>query len=135
MGRPLPSFLLARFVPAGPVFPLIGVVITALGLALAVAARRQLADNWSASVQIKQNHALIRGGLYRYMRHPIYSGILLAVLGSALAIGEIRCLLAFALILIALLIKSRHEETRLRRFFPDYDGYAAATAALIPFLI
>jgi protein-S-isoprenylcysteine O-methyltransferase Ste14 len=135
MGRPWPAFLLVRFVPAGPVFSLLGVVIAAIGLALAVAARRQLAGNWSAAVEIKQNHTLIRGGLYRYVRHPIYSGILLAILGSAIAIGQWRGVLAFALILVALLIKSRHEEQRLRQAFPDYGAYVAETAALIPFLI
>jgi protein-S-isoprenylcysteine O-methyltransferase Ste14 len=133
--RPWPVFLWARFVPAGLFFPVIGVVVTAIGLALAIAARRQLADNWSAAVEIKQNHALIRGGLYRHVRHPIYSGILLAVLGSAIAIGQWRGLLAFVLIVVALLIKSRHEENRLRATFADYGAYAAETAALIPFLL
>jgi protein-S-isoprenylcysteine O-methyltransferase Ste14 len=133
--RPWPVFLWARFVPVGLFFPVIGVVITALGLGIAIAARVQLAGNWSAAVEIKQNHALIRGGLYRYVRHPIYSGILLAILGSAIAIGQWRGLLAFVLIVIALLIKSRHEERRLRDALPDYAAYAAETAALIPFLL
>lgn len=126
---------LARFLPLGLAFPLLGTILTAIGLAIAIAARRQLAGNWSAAVEIKEGHALIRGGLYRYVRHPIYSGILLAVLGSALVLGLWQSLLGFALLLLAFVLKSRHEEARLRQTFPDYDDYARKTSALIPFLL
>lgn len=114
-------------------FAIVGTVVTAVGHSIAIAARVQLAGNWSAAVEIKQDHALIRGGLYRYARHPIYLGILLALLGSAIAIGQWRDLIGFALILVALLLKLRHKEERLRATFADYAG--ARTAALVPFLI
>ena len=86
-------------------------------------------------VFIVDDHALLRSGPYRYVRHPIYPGILLALLGTAVALDRWRAVVAFALIFAALLLKSRHEENRLRRALPDYATYARETAALIPFLL
>lgn len=129
---PLP---VAHFLPLDPAFPLVGTILTAAGIGIAVAARRQLAGNWSAAVEIKEGHALIRSGLYRHVQHPIYSGILLAVPGTAIVLGLWQSLLGFALLLLAFVLKSRHEEARLRAAFPDYDRYAQETAALIPFLL
>lgn len=130
-----PLFLHARFLGERVIFAPLGAVVTALGLAIAVAARMQLAGNWSAAVEIKEDHALIRDGLYRRVRHPIYSGLLLALFGSAIAIDQWRELIGCALILVALMLKSRHEEKRLRQTFSDYAAYARQTAALIPFLL
>lgn len=133
--RLTPPLLHARFLGDPLLFAILGTMITAVGHGIAIAARVQLAGNWSAAVEIKQDHALIRRGLYRYVRHPIYSGVLLALLGSTIAIGQWRDLIGFALLLVSLLLKARHEEERLRIAFADYDRYAAQTAALIPFLI
>jgi protein-S-isoprenylcysteine O-methyltransferase Ste14 len=133
--RATPAAMAQPFLPATAAGAWLGIALTALGLGLAIAARVQLGGNWSAAVEIKEDHGLIREGLYRYVRHPIYSGILLAFLGSAVALDRWRALLAFALILAALILKSRHEEAQLRQTFPDYDRYARETAALIPFLL
>lgn len=130
-----PPFLHARFLPLPAIFAPLGTIVTALGLGVSVAARIQLGGNWSAAVEIKDGHALIRHGLYRHVRHPIYSGLLLGLLGSTIAIGQWRELLGLAVILAALILKARHEENLMRRTFPDYDGYARETAALIPFLL
>ena len=133
--RATPAILAERFLPPSPIFAWFGVVLTALGLAIAIAARMALAANWSAAVEIKEEHALIRGGPYRYVRHPIYAAILLALLGSAIALDRWNALLAFVLIFASLWIKSRHEENRLRHVLPDYAAYARETAAFIPFLL
>ncbi|MBO0759160.1 MAG: isoprenylcysteine carboxylmethyltransferase family protein [Bradyrhizobiaceae bacterium] len=133
-GRHLPSLLTQRFLPqtsAGPVF---GVVMVALGLGFAVWARRHLGPNWSSIVTLKEGHALIRTGPYGYVRHPIYSGMLLALLGTAVVIGEWRGLLAFALAFASLAFKSRVEEGRMREIFPEYDQYCHDTVALIPWV-
>ena len=130
-----PAILAAPFLPPSTIGSVSGLAVTALGLALAIAARTYLAGNWSAAVEIKEGHALIRSGPYRYVRHPIYSGLLLALLGTAVALDRWRAVVAFALIFVALLLKSRHEESRLRRALPDYATYARETAALIPFLL
>ena len=67
-----------------------GAALVALGLGFAVWARVHLAGNWSGTVTLKQDHDLIRSGPYRLTRHPIYTGILLAVLGTAIALAEWR---------------------------------------------
>jgi protein-S-isoprenylcysteine O-methyltransferase Ste14 len=130
-----PAILGLPFLPPSLIGTWLGVAITALGLWIAIAARIYLGGNWSARVEIKEDHALIRTGPYRYVRHPIYSGILLAVLGSAIALDRWRALLGFGLIFAALWLKARHEEALLRQVLPDYDAYASQTAALIPFLL
>lgn len=130
-----PAILRAPFLPPGMIGAVVGLLLTALGLSLAIAARITLAGNWSAAVEIKEDHALIRSGPYRYVRHPIYSGLLLAVLGSAIALDRWSALLAFVLIFASLWLKARHEEEGLRQALPDYGAYARKTAALIPFLL
>ncbi len=133
--RATPALLAQPFLPPTAIGAALGAILTASGLGIAIAARITLAGNWSAAVEIKEGHALIRGGLYRYVRHPIYAGILLALLGSALALDRWRALFGFVLIFAALLLKSRHEEIRLRQALPGYDDYARKTAALIPFFL
>ena len=70
--------------PPGPVLPLIGAAIVAAGIGYASWARVHLGRNWSSKVVVKEDHALIRTGPYRLVRHPIYTGMLLALLGSAM---------------------------------------------------
>ena len=132
--RLVPKLLTRRFVPANLVYPTIGVALLALGLAFSVWARRHLGRNWSAHVVVKEDHALIRTGPYRHVRHPIYTGILLAMLGMAIAIGEWRTLVGFAFMVLSFAMKSREEESRMRETFPEYGEYERGTAALIPFV-
>jgi protein-S-isoprenylcysteine O-methyltransferase Ste14 len=113
-----------RLLPGGKLYAWIGVLITVLGLALAIWARIHLGRNWSASVELKESHSLVRTGPYRITRHPIYVGLLIAVLGTSVTRGDIRGLLAFFLVLVALFGKSRREEALLRRHFGDeYERY------------
>jgi protein-S-isoprenylcysteine O-methyltransferase Ste14 len=130
----LPPPLTRRFLPAGPALPMFGAVLVAAGLGFSVWARRHLGRNWSSSVVVKEDHALIRSGPYAHVRHPIYTGLLLALLGTVLAIGEWRGLAALALALLAFAWKSRAEEGRMRETFPEYEQYRRETASLIPFV-
>ena len=130
--RLLPHVLRERVLPGGIFFPVLGALLVTAGLILAIYARRHLGRNWSANVTVKENHVLIRTGPYRYVRHPIYTGILLGFLGTAVAVGEWRGVLAVALALAAFVWKSRVEEDRMRAIFPDYEQYRKGTAALIP---
>jgi len=116
----------------GPLPPTIGTILVFAGLALAVWARWHLGRNWSGAVVVKQGHTLTRTGPYRRVRHPIYSGVLLALLGTALAIGEPRGFVATALILCGFLVKLSSEEARMREIFADYADYSRDTARLIP---
>jgi protein-S-isoprenylcysteine O-methyltransferase Ste14 len=128
----MPRVLHRRFVPPGAPAQVAGLVLLAAGLGYAVWARRHLGRNWSAAVVVKEDHALVRTGPYRRVRHPIYSGMLLAFLGTAIAIGEWRGLVGFVLAFASFLLKSRMEEARMAETFPEYTEYRRHTAALIP---
>jgi protein-S-isoprenylcysteine O-methyltransferase Ste14 len=83
-----------------------------------------------------RGHELVADGPYRRVRHPIYTGVLAAVAGTALAIGEGRALLALALAVAALWRKLTLEEAVMRNEFGDaYAAYCARTRALIPFVL
>lgn len=94
-----------------------GLIMTAAGLGFSVWARVHLGRNWSALVTVKQDHELIRTGPYGLVRHPIYTGVLLAILGTAVAIGEWRALIAFSLITIGFVLKLRSEERFMSQTF------------------
>jgi protein-S-isoprenylcysteine O-methyltransferase Ste14 len=131
--HPANNWLTQRYVPRSPVWFFAGLVMTVFGLGFAVFARVWLGRNWSATVTLKQDHELIRGGPYCRVRHPIYSGLLLAVLGSAIAIGEWRGLLALALITAGFLRKISVEERVLTEQFGDaYTRFRAEVPALLP---
>jgi protein-S-isoprenylcysteine O-methyltransferase Ste14 len=83
---------------------------------------------------VKEGHTLVRTGPYRIVRHPIYTGLLLAVIGTAVAIGEWRGVLAIIFVLIGFLRKIRVEEERMSENFPEYAEYRQQTAVLIPLL-
>jgi protein-S-isoprenylcysteine O-methyltransferase Ste14 len=113
------GWLGARFVPASDAAAWIGVVVTAAGVAIAFWARWHLGANWSGVVTVKEGHELIRSGPYRSIRHPIYTGILLALLGTAFAVGEVRGLLAVVIASLSFYIKARREESFLTQEFGD----------------
>jgi protein-S-isoprenylcysteine O-methyltransferase Ste14 len=113
---------------------LLGLALLVAGLGVAVWARAYLGRNWSGTVSVKEGHELIRTGPYAYVRHPIYTGLLAAVLGTAIASGTVRAALGFLIILAALARKLRAEEVFMRETFPDeYPRYSAEVPALIPF--
>jgi protein-S-isoprenylcysteine O-methyltransferase Ste14 len=124
-----------RFVPPDPAIARAGLLLVILGLGFSLWARAFLGRNWSGTVTIKEGHTLVSGGPYRWVRHPIYTGLLLAVLGTALVCGEWRGLAALALAFAGFLYKSRLEERRLQQEFPEYEAYRRVTPALIPFLL
>jgi len=114
----------------------VGAVLTVAGLLVSVWARVHLGRNWSATITVKKDHELITSGPYRFARHPIYSGLLLAFIGSALACGELRAILAVTLAFWALWRKLRIEEQWMReQFGTAYDEYARRVAALVPFVL
>jgi len=127
------AWLYRRTLPGEPWLAAAGVILTAAGLALAVWARLHIGSNWSGTVTVKVGHELVRSGPYRSVRHPIYSGILLAVIGTAIERRQICGLLAIALIYGSFLLKSRIEERYMAATFGTaYEEYRHATGSLIP---
>ena len=130
--RLVPAMLKTRFVAPGPFLPSLGGVLALAGLGLAVWARVHLGREWSGLVTLKKGHVLIRTGPYRAIRHPIYTGLLLAVIGTTLAIGEWRGLLAIFCIFVGFIRNVRAEEMLMGCAFPQYAEYRKTTAALVP---
>jgi protein-S-isoprenylcysteine O-methyltransferase Ste14 len=125
-----------RFVPALEWVAWLGFILTLAGLAFACWARAILGRNWSGVVQLKQDHELIVRGPYSIVRHPIYTGLLLAFFGSALAIGQWRALLATAIVAISFWRKLRLEERWMRELFGDrYVNYMRRVKALVPWVL
>jgi protein-S-isoprenylcysteine O-methyltransferase Ste14 len=122
-----------RFVPDAPWIGATGVAIAAAGIALAIWARRHLGQNWSATVTLKEGHELIRTGPYGRIRHPIYTGMLVAFAGTALALGEYRGLLGFAIATCTLFAKAKKEERYLVQEFGDrFQEHIRHTGMFLP---
>ncbi len=131
-----PSFLNERFLPLSDWCFWCGAGITACGLLFSVWGRRHLGTNWSQAVTVKKGHELITSGPYGLVRHPIYTGLLLAFVGSAVARGEWRGLLAVALVFAVLWHKLSLEEKWMRaQFGESYEAYSRHVAALVPHVI
>jgi protein-S-isoprenylcysteine O-methyltransferase Ste14 len=125
--------LSSRIFPDTPAVQITGAIITFAGLAFTAWARTVLGRNWSAVVTIRQDHHLIRTGPYRWVRHPIYSGLLLAMLGTAISLGLLRGLAGTLIGLAAFRMKASLEEAFLtEQFGPEYIEYKKKVKALIP---
>lgn len=112
----------------------IGVILCVAGIGLAIWARRYLGRNWSGYPTMKVDHELVTSGPYRYVRHPIYTGMLTALLGSSLVVGP-AWLIAFIIFCVVFVWRIRVEERYMMKLFPDqYPAYKARTKALIPFV-
>jgi protein-S-isoprenylcysteine O-methyltransferase Ste14 len=125
-----------RIVPLAVVSSVGGLLRTLAGIAFAIWARFYLGGNWSAVVAIKQDHMLIPTGPYAIVRHPIYTGLLVAMLGTAVAAGELGGLLSVAVAFAGWLAKARLEEHFLQaQFGGTYLEYQQQVRALIPFVL
>ncbi len=122
-----------RFVPDVPVLGIMGFTAAVCGMFVSSWARIVLGRYWSDKVILQTEHQLIRNGPYSCMRHPLYSGVLLAVLGTALVLGEWRGLLSFAVLLVNYAIKAKREEGILaERFGPEFQQHREHTGFLLP---
>jgi protein-S-isoprenylcysteine O-methyltransferase Ste14 len=122
-----------RFVPDDARIAWAGIALTAVGAAIAIWARYCLGEYWSARVTLKEGHQLIRSGPYGFVRHPIYTGMLLAATGTALVVGEWRGVLAVVLIFVTHSRKAAREEVLLAtEFGEEYAVYRQSTGFLFP---
>ncbi len=115
-------------------FVLPGLLVCALGMAFSFWARFSLNRNWSGMAVIRSGHELVEKGPYRYVRHPIYSGLLLSLAGTALAQGlPLRWVGVWLLSLLAVWFKILGEERLLaERFGEEFKAFRQSTPALLP---
>jgi protein-S-isoprenylcysteine O-methyltransferase Ste14 len=122
-----------HFLPLSAATEWFGAAVTVAGLLLAVWARRNLGGNWSGTVTLKEGHELIRSGPYRRIRHPIYTGILVAFLGTAIAVGRVAGLIALAVVWASFWVKARREESFLgQEFGTAFDAHRERTGMFLP---
>ena len=115
---------------------LVGVAGCAVGVGFAIWARRTLGTNWSGNPTIKEGHELIQAGPYRLVRHPIYTGILVGILGTGIGSGRVFNVYVLGAALVGFWIKLRIEEGLMLRQFPQaYPEYRKRTKALFPFVL
>lgn len=105
------------------------------GLAVALWSRWTLAGNWSSDVRFKEGHQLIRRGPYRFVRHPIYTAILLMCAAPAIEYGRLHHWLGLALVCAGFWVKLKQEESLMLQHFPEYADYRKEVKALVPYLI
>ena len=138
------SFFFAGFGGARPSLPLLSpaalfgavAVLLLMGgsLYLFTASSSALGKNWSFEARMRTDHQLIRSGPYARVRHPIYLGMLLFLLGLAVALGHwLQLVVAVPLFLVGTSIRTRLEDRLLEnQFGKEFEDYASSTPALIP---
>lgn len=130
------SWLRENFVEHTDLVGYTGLAISAIGAIIACISRYTLGKNWSLSVQRKENHQLIQSGIYKVIRHPIYTGLLLLFTGNALIVGNYRAIVAVLIVFVSLWLKLKKEEKWLMKTFgTKYTDYKNQTKAIIPYLI
>jgi protein-S-isoprenylcysteine O-methyltransferase Ste14 len=123
--------------PLWPVAPIIGwllAVFVLCGFVFTWWARIHLGQLWSSSVTRKEHHHVVDTGPYAIVRHPIYTGLLIAIVGTMLLRATILTLTGSAIIVAGIYVKARVEEEFLRQQLGDaYDAYARRVPMLVPF--
>jgi len=130
------SRLRENFIEHTDLVGIIGLSISVIGAIIACTSRYSLGKNWSLSVQRKENHQFIQTGIYKIVRHPIYTGLLLLFIGNAIIVGDYRAILAVLIVFISFWLKLKKEEKLLTETFgAEYKEYKNRTKALIPYLL
>lgn len=131
----LPYPLNVRVIPTtGTVEWMAGILFMA-GLAFCLWARAALGRNWSGTITLKEGHELIERGPYRFVRHPIYTGLLAMFLATSIAFGHLGGLVAVILAFASFWIKLSEEEKLMRQHFPEqYRSYEQRVKRIIPFV-
>ena len=123
----------AHFLPSTPFVEYTGFALALAGIALALWARIHLGQFWSDKVVLKVDHQLIRTGPYSFLRHPIYSGVLLGVAGTAILLSEWRGVLAFVILLTNYCVKAKREDHILAGAFPStFADHKSQAGFLLP---
>lgn len=124
-----------NFVPHTNFVGIIGLAFCILGAVITCWSRYKLGRNWSLSVQKKEDHELIQSGMYKIVRHPIYTGLLLLFIGNTIIVGDYRGVIAVLIVIISFWFKLTTEEKLLTENFGNqYLEYKKRTKALIPYI-
>jgi protein-S-isoprenylcysteine O-methyltransferase Ste14 len=135
LGRSVPGALGLLFLPQAVPIAVTGAVFAIVGVAFAIWSRQTLRNNWSGVVTITEGQQFIRSGPYGIVRHPIYAGMLLALLGTTLVASTVGSLLGLVLAILSLGQKAWFEEKFLMvEFGEQYARYRREVKFLIPFL-
>jgi protein-S-isoprenylcysteine O-methyltransferase Ste14 len=113
----------------------IGAALVVAGLSLAIWARRSLGRNWGTPMSQKTDPELVTSGPYRRVRHPIYSALLLAILGTAVAVGWYLAIVGIILGAYFVYCARKEEQYMASQFPDDYSTYKRSTKMLIPFVL
>jgi protein-S-isoprenylcysteine O-methyltransferase Ste14 len=116
----------------GPVLSMLGMLLVVLGLLIVIAASANLGPAASPLPLPRATGALRTTGLYRYVRHPIYSGLFVLAIGIAVRSGSGVVALATTALIVWLSMKARWEERHLRDRYPEYAPYAAHVPRFVP---
>lgn len=114
----------------------IGFLLLVIGFSVAISARNALGANWvnGFEYQIKQKQTLVTTGIYKYIRHPIYIGLFLVLIGSEL-VAKSSLFLSFLVMLVPFYIQAKREEKLLINYFGNaYKKYKRHTKMFIPFI-
>ena len=122
-----------KYPPQTPGVLWAGLTLTALGVGTSIWARLSLGANWSGVVTLKKEHELVRKGLYRWIRHPIYTGILIGFIGTAMIRGHVGGWLGFVIVWLTFYFKARREERFLRQEFGEgFEEHTRNTGMFLP---
>ena len=135
-GQRLPYPLNLRIIPQVAPTAWVAAVLCVIGLVFACWARVSLGRNWSGVVTLKEGHELVERGPYRFVRHPIYTGIITMFFATALALGHLAGFAATLLMFASFWIKLRDVEQLMLQQFPDqYAAYRRRAKRIIPFVL
>jgi protein-S-isoprenylcysteine O-methyltransferase Ste14 len=132
----MPKPMSAVIFPSTTPICVLVVAFSTTGLVTCLWARITLGRNWSSVVMVKVDHELVQTGPYRFVRHPIYSGIILMFAAIVLLVGRAAGILAFGLFVFSFVLKLRREERMMLKQFPtSYPEYVKKTKLLVPFIV
>ena len=130
------SWLREKFIEHTNLAGIIGLVLCIAGAVVACWSRYLIGRNWSLSIQKKDEHQLIQNGIYKIIRHPIYTGLLLLFIGNGIIVGDYRAIIAVIIVFTSFWFKLKKEEKLLIETFGNkYLSYMMNTKALIPFVL
>jgi protein-S-isoprenylcysteine O-methyltransferase Ste14 len=135
LGHSVPGSLGLLVVPQTIPIDVMGTAFAIAGVAFAIWSRQSLRNNWSGVAAIAEDQQFIQSGPYAIVRHPIYAGMLLALLGTTLVSSTLGSLLGFVLAILSLWQKACIEEQFLMvEFGEQYAKYQHEVKFLIPFV-